>query len=147
MEANNNNSSVTFHGGTAEYWSGDAATARAALIADHSWSFTDGGEETTVDWTAGDYDISASFAVSATTVWPKSTGTITLAPPTATTIQVDFNGETVEDIVVDGAGTVELTGTFITDSLTCTAGTLDVNAQNITVVGDMTVAAGCSVIE
>jgi hypothetical protein len=78
--------------------------------------------------------------------WTKGTGTITLAPPAATTISVDFDGETIEDIIVDGAGTAELTGAFTTDSLTCTSGTLDVNLQNIT-VGDMTVAAGCSVIE
>ena len=79
--------------------------------------------------------------------WSKGTGTITLAPPAATTISVDFDGETIEDLVIDGAGTAKLTGTFTTDSLTCTNGTLDVNGQNITVVGDMTVAAGCSVIE
>jgi hypothetical protein len=147
MEANNSNSSVAFHGGPAKYWSGDAATARAALIADHSWTFTDGGADTTVDWTSSDYEITDDFAVNNDTVWPKSSGTITLAPPVSTTKTYDFNGEQIEDLVIDGAGTAELTGTFVTDSLTCTSGTLDVNAQNITVVGNMTVAAGCSVIE
>jgi len=96
----------------------------------------------------GDLQIGANFSInSSTTSWSKGTGTITLAPPAATTKTIDFNGETIEDLVIDGAGTAELTGAFTTDSLTCTAGTLDVNLQNITVVGDMTVAAGCSVIE
>ena len=34
---------VAFHAGTAQYTAGAAATARANLIADHSWSITDGG--------------------------------------------------------------------------------------------------------
>lgn len=35
---------VTFHGGNSKYSVGAAATARAALIADHGWSITDGGQ-------------------------------------------------------------------------------------------------------
>lgn len=35
--------SVTFHAGSAKYSAGAPATARAALIADHSWTITDGG--------------------------------------------------------------------------------------------------------
>ena len=35
--------SVPLHGGAAKYTAGAAATARAALIADHSWTITDGG--------------------------------------------------------------------------------------------------------
>jgi hypothetical protein len=43
-EANNQNSTVTLHGGSATYNDpSDGATARAALIADHTWSITDGG--------------------------------------------------------------------------------------------------------
>jgi surface protein len=35
---------VTFHGGNSKYTAGStAASARAALIADHSWTITDGG--------------------------------------------------------------------------------------------------------
>jgi hypothetical protein len=44
LETNNQNASVTFHGGSSLYSAGAAATARAALIADHSWTITDGGE-------------------------------------------------------------------------------------------------------
>jgi surface protein len=36
---------VPFHGGNSKYSVGAAATARAALIADHSWTITDGGQE------------------------------------------------------------------------------------------------------
>ncbi len=42
-ETNNQNNNVSFHGGDATYSAGAAATARADLIADHSWSITDGG--------------------------------------------------------------------------------------------------------
>jgi hypothetical protein len=44
LEANNQNNSVTFHGGSSKYTGGSsAATARADLISDHSWTITDGG--------------------------------------------------------------------------------------------------------
>ena len=44
-ETNNSNSGVNFHGGNALYTKATsaAATARAALIADHTWVITDGG--------------------------------------------------------------------------------------------------------
>jgi hypothetical protein len=42
-EASNQNNGVSFHGGTASYTAGAAATARQALINDHSWTITDGG--------------------------------------------------------------------------------------------------------
>ena len=34
---------VPLHGGNSKYSAGAAATARAALIADHAWTITDGG--------------------------------------------------------------------------------------------------------
>lgn len=34
---------VAFHGGSSKYSAGAPATARAALVADHSWTITDGG--------------------------------------------------------------------------------------------------------
>jgi len=42
-EAQAVNNSVTFHGGGSKFSAGAAATARAALISDHSWTITDGG--------------------------------------------------------------------------------------------------------
>lgn len=44
IEAQGVNNSVAFHGGFSKYTSGGASeTARAALVADHSWTITDGG--------------------------------------------------------------------------------------------------------
>jgi len=43
VESKNSNNNVSFHGGSATYSAGAAATARAALIADHTWTITDGG--------------------------------------------------------------------------------------------------------
>jgi surface protein len=34
---------VAFHGGNSQYSAGAAATAHANLIADHTWTITDGG--------------------------------------------------------------------------------------------------------
>jgi len=44
LEANNSNNSYSFHGGNAEY-NVAGGVARAALVADHSVTFTDGGPE------------------------------------------------------------------------------------------------------
>ena len=42
-EAQSVQNNVTFHAGSATYGAGAPATARAALIADHTWTITDGG--------------------------------------------------------------------------------------------------------
>ena len=104
-----------------------------------------------VNWTTNNYNLTLKddFPVPAIGLtWTKGTGTITLSGGGSS---VDFNGETIEDVVIDMDAQddiVELTGTFVTDSLTCTQGTLDVNGQDITVGTDgMTVAAGCTVLE
>jgi len=46
LETNNQNGPLTFHGGNKSKYTAAvsaAATARAALIADHTWTITDGG--------------------------------------------------------------------------------------------------------
>lgn len=44
LEATSQNSGISFHGGISTYTAGSAAaTARQALITDHSWTITDGG--------------------------------------------------------------------------------------------------------
>ncbi len=42
IESRNSNNSVDFHGGNSTY-NGSGATARSALVTDHSWTITDGG--------------------------------------------------------------------------------------------------------
>jgi len=42
-EAQSVQNNVSFHAGSATYGAGTPATARAALIADHTWTITDGG--------------------------------------------------------------------------------------------------------
>jgi surface protein len=39
------NNNIVFHGGNSKYSAGAAATARQALIDDHTWTITDGGQE------------------------------------------------------------------------------------------------------
>lgn len=78
--------------------------------------------------------------------WSKGTGTITLSG--SANQNIDFDGESVEDIVIDKtAGTVTLTGGVVTDSLTLTSGTLDCGSQTLETVGDFTMAAGTTVTE
>lgn len=76
--------------------------------------------------------------------WTKGTGTITFSG--SANQNVNFNGEAVEDIDIDKtAGTVTLTGNVDTDSLTGTAGTLDINSNTLDSTGNVTIAAGFSV--
>jgi hypothetical protein len=44
FEAQSVQNNVSFSGGNSQYSAGAAATARAALIADHTWTITDGGQ-------------------------------------------------------------------------------------------------------
>jgi len=81
-----------------------------------------------------------------TVAWTQGTGTITLSGEDQ---DVDFNGEDVEDIIIDCAGfTVTLTGEVgSTDSLTLTAGTLDIDGNDIDVTGNLTMAAGTAMAD
>lgn len=94
-----------------------------------------------------DQDITFADDVSITTTsWSKGTGTITLSG--SANQNIDFDGESVEDIVIDKtAGTVTLTGGVVTDSLTLTSGTLDCGSQSLETVGNFTMAAGTTVTE
>lgn len=80
--------------------------------------------------------------------WTKGTGTITLSGASAS---ADFDGKTVEDIVVNSVGgTVTLTGNVTPDTLTLTAGTLDLDTFDVTTAsysqaaGTTLTAAGAS---
>jgi hypothetical protein len=68
-----------------------------------------------------------------TTTWNKGTGIITLPGGNA---NIDFNAQTIEDLVVTGATKTLTTGGFTTDSLNVT-GTLDCDDNNFTVTGDL----------
>lgn len=75
--------------------------------------------------------------------WTRGTGTITLSGTSAQ--DVDFAGETGEDIVINkSAETVTLSGALSTESVTLTDGTLDIDGNDITTVssGNFTQAAG-----
>lgn len=91
-------------------------------------------------------DIAIDKGTGGTVTWTKGTGTITLSG--SADQDIDFDGESVEDIVIDKtAGTVTLTGGVVTDSLTLTSGTLDCGSQTLETVGNFTMAAGTTVTE
>jgi len=85
-----------------------------------------------------DWDITGDTSNMGT--WVKGTGTITLGDNGAVTDTINFNSLNIEDVVIDATGIKQLTDGFTTDSLTLTAGELDVNDQDIGIVGAVSVA-------
>lgn len=90
----------------------------------------------------GNVTLSASAG---TLNYNKGTGTITLAPASGTKT-INFFDKFVEDIEIDGAGTVQLTDGVITDSFTGTTGTIDFNGQSIETNNNFTLTSGCNII-
>jgi hypothetical protein len=93
-------------------------------------------------WNSHDYDLTlrGDFSWPSTSKWTSGTGTITLSGTAAQ--DIDFNGESVEDIEIDSDDTVTLSGAVDTKSLTLTDGTLDIDGQDLDVTGNFTMAAG-----
>ena len=93
------------------------------------------------DWVfQGDFQTPGVF--SGLGAWTPGTGTITASG--SSDREWDFNGLSVEAIVIDttGGAKVTLTGNVTTESLTGTAGELDVNGQTVTSSGAVTFASG-----
>lgn len=103
------------------------------ITGDWTWSYTDTQDNTTNN---PDIEVRGDIIASAIpTAYTKGTGTITLSG-TANQL-IDFQGESVEDIVINKAsGTVTLTGNVTTDSLVCTSGgNIDFATYNVTCNG------------
>lgn len=81
--------------------------------------------------------------VGGSVTWTKGTGTITISGSSSQNI--DFNGETIEDLTINkSAGDLVMMGGFITDVFTGTStgsGDFDPNGQDIESVGDCSWAA------
>lgn len=103
-----------------------SASAVKTLVVDNSGNYD-------LEFTA-DVDIQETAGA---VNWTKGTGTITISG--ASTQDINFDGETVEDIVVDKTGgTATLSGNVTTDSLEVTRGTLDIDGQTVTISGSLT---------
>ncbi|MFH0839852.1 MAG: filamentous hemagglutinin N-terminal domain-containing protein [Candidatus Omnitrophota bacterium] len=73
-------------------------------------------------------------------IWTKGTGTITLSGGSA---NIDFDGNSVEAVVVNSSGTKTLTNTGITTAgLTVSAGTFDANDQTLSITGNTLIDGG-----
>ena len=92
------------------------------------------GEDITV---TGNVDIASGG-------YTKGGGTFTLGDNSGDGTQtIDFNDNTMEDLVVNAAGdTKQLTGGGTFDSLTVSAGTMDANDNSITVTGNIDMTGG-----
>lgn len=88
-------------------------------------------------WT-DDVDFNAG-AGSYTTVWTKGTGSITLTTGDATTKTIDFNNQSIEDLIINSTDDSDIkqlvTGSVTTDSLTITDGVFDINFKTCTSSG------------
>lgn len=96
-----------------------------------------------IDLSANNSDlvITDDVTLDSITTWTKGTGTITFSGTAAQ--DIDFDGETVEDIVFNkSAETVTLSGNVITDSFTGTDGTLDIDGNDLETTGNFTAADG-----
>lgn len=131
-------------------YNNNAASVTLKIVGDTSFNKTVSMWSTVTNtWTldnSGNYDLTFNESLELAYVsWSAGTGTITLSGDQPQ--DINFNSETVEAIEIDTTSTVSLTGDVDTDSLTLTAGTLDVNAQTLETTGNLTMAAGTSLIE
>lgn len=144
-----------------------AGTYNASVTFDHNFgnntiningNVTIGGSLTilgnaayTLGFDTNDYNLTLQGDVQITITtstfsWVKGTGTITFSG--STNQDVDFNGESVEDFVINkSAGTVTLAGDVQTDSLTISDGGLDIDSFALDVSGNFTMSAGTSVAD
>lgn len=74
-----------------------------------------------------------------TITWTKGDGTITLSGGNA---NIDWDGSTIEDLVVDATGTKTFVAGWTADSYTQRAGTVDFNGQTLQTVGDWIMNSG-----
>ena len=102
-EAQALNNGVPFHGGNSTYCLGE--TARASMIADHSWTITDAGKNCGVVWDGGGGDNN----------WSTGANWVGDAVPLATD-NVVFNGTSAKVAVVDAGFGGAVGGIIITDA-------------------------------
>jgi hypothetical protein len=92
----------------------------------------------------GDFNLNSGGG---STTWQKGTGTITFNGTAAATYDINLAGQTVEDIVVNAGASTKyqvITSNGTTDSLTITAGELDIPSVALTVLGNTSVANGAT---
>lgn len=78
-----------------------------------------------------------------TMTWNKGTGTVIFAG-TSGTQEIQFYNQQIEDVVINASGAIiKLMDDFKTDSITMTAGTVNINGKDVVCSGNWTVSAGC----
>jgi hypothetical protein len=115
-----------------------------------NFTISDGGSNRFVVFNTNNYSITFQGDVTlsidaADLTYNKGTGTITFSG--SGTNSIDFNGEAVEDFVINktGGGGIVLTADVQTDSVTISGGNLYANTVDLDVTGNFTLAAGTSV--
>lgn len=123
-------------------------TVSSNLVFSYNFSLSNGyGSDLTFDVNdyniefRGDINLSEDTGDNGSLTWTQGTGTVTFSG--SSNQSVNFLAESVEDIDIDKTGgTVTLTGGVDTDSLTLSAGTLDIDGQAVDSTGNLTMAAG-----
>jgi len=104
---------VNFHGGNSKYSSGIAATARASIIADDSWTITDGGLAPYISWdgsSGSDWNTAANWSGNAV---PTSTDNV-IIPDVANDPVIDIYTNAVCNILtMEPGATLTVSGNLI----------------------------------
>lgn len=88
-------------------------------------------------------NITITETSSGVAIWAKGTGSVTLSGAGSGTQTIDFNGSSIEDLVINDSGaTKQIQNSFTMAALTTTAGTLDDNGKTLSVSGDISFASG-----
>ncbi|MCP4535785.1 MAG: hypothetical protein GY832_01400 [Chloroflexi bacterium] len=102
-----------------------------------------------VDWNISG-DVTVTLSGGAAFAWNRGTGTMTLDSTGSADQSIDFDGKSIETLVIDSdsTGTITFTGSLTTHSFTGTNGTVDFNDVTINCSdggggsGDMTLSSG-----
>lgn len=94
---------------------------------------------TAVDMGSGDWTIQGNFDVASTTI---TKGTATITATGSGDVLWDVGAQAISDVVLAHSGSVTFASGFTADSFTQTSGTLDVNGQTLSSVGNWTVTGG-----
>lgn len=118
----------------------DAATNNPIINIDGNLSTSNGGGNLTLSGGTSLWTIGGAIDFSAITTANTSTTPFTLSGVGSGTQDIDFNNETIGALAINDSGAIKqvnagIVGGFTAASITNTAGTLDVNDQNITSIG------------
>jgi len=121
----------------------DAATNDPVINIDGNLGASDGGGNITLNMGDGTWTLKDDVDFTDITTFTKDGSSIILGAGDSTTHLIDFSSFAIGPLTMNASGdTKQIQSNFTTESLTTTAGTLDDNGKNISVAGNISLAAG-----